>query len=319
VAAVAALVREVDRKEEIANLLLWLAALAHLEGERRGRAAVPRRAQDSLPVAHQPHDERRAARALEWLAAVAGAHMEWARAGRPAAAAGRARRALGGPPAAVAWADGQAVSPEQAVASAGAGPPETPLRVRLALHTGEADLRGGDYYGGAVNRAARLRAVAHGGQALLSQATHDLVRDALPAGVAVRDLGEHRLSDLQRPERVYQLSAAGVPADFPPLRSLDALPTNLPRQLTSFVGREGEVAEVRRLLGAGRLLTLTGPGGVGKTRLALEAGAARLDAHPGGVWLVDLAPLADPALVPQAVAAAVGVRDPPGAVSAAVR
>src|SRR5262245_35331489 len=111
-------------------------------------------------------------------------------------------------------------------------PPEAPLRVRLALHTGEADLRDGDYYGGAVNRAARLRAVAHGGQALLSQAVYDLVRDALPAGAAVRDLGEHRLSDLARAERVFQLLAPGVAADFPPLRSLDALPNNLPLQVT---------------------------------------------------------------------------------------
>src|SRR5918912_1491339 len=111
-----------------------------------------------------------------------------------------------------------------------AWPVETPLRVRMALHTGEADLRDGDYYGSAVNRCARLRAITHGGQTVLSQPTYDLVRDALPAGVALRDLGEHRLSDLARPERVYQLVGSGVPADFPPLRSLDLLPTNLPLQ-----------------------------------------------------------------------------------------
>src|SRR5262245_47954984 len=120
-----------------------------------------------------------------------------------------------------------------------AWPPEAPLRVRVALHAGEADLREGDYYGGAVNRAARLRAIAHGGQTLLSMATEELVRDTLPAGVTLRDLGEHRLSDLARPEHVFQVQAAGVPAEFPPLRSLDTLPNNLPLQLTSFVGREG--------------------------------------------------------------------------------
>ncbi len=191
-------------------------------------------------------------------------------------------------------------------------PPETPLRVRLALHTGEADLRAGDYYGSAVNRAARLRGIAHGGQALLSQAVYDLVRDALPVGVAVRDLGEHRLSDLARPERVYHLLAPDLPADFPPLRTLDALPHNLPLQLTSFVGREQELGEVAALLGAHRLLTLTGPGGTGKTRLALQAAADALEAYPDGVWLAELAALAGPALVPQAVAAAVGAREEPG-------
>jgi predicted ATPase/class 3 adenylate cyclase len=191
-------------------------------------------------------------------------------------------------------------------------PPEAPLRVRLALHTGEADLRDGDYYGGAVNRAARLRAIAHGGQTLLSAAVQELVRDGLPGGVGLRDLGDHRLSDLARPERVYQLLAPGVLDQFPPLRTPDALPHNLPLQVTSFVGREREVAEVREALAAYRLVTLTGPGGVGKTRLALEAAAGLLEVYPDGVWLVDLAPLADGALVPQAVAAAVGVREAPG-------
>ena len=116
-------------------------------------------------------------------------------------------------------------------------PVETPLRVRLALHTGEADLRAGDYYGTAVNRCARLRALAHGGQTLLSLATAELVRDALPVGASLRDLGNHRLKDLQRPEQVFQLLHPDLPADFPPLKSLDTLPNNLPRQLTSFIGR----------------------------------------------------------------------------------
>jgi predicted ATPase/class 3 adenylate cyclase len=191
-------------------------------------------------------------------------------------------------------------------------PPETPLRVRLALHTGEADLRDGDYYGSAVNRCARLRSIAHGGQTLLSMVTEELVRDALPPEVGLREVGEHRLADLIRPERVFQLLHPALPAAFPPLRSLDTFPHNLPLQLTSFVGRDHELAEVRRLLQTTRLVTLTGTGGCGKTRLALQAAADLLPAYPAGVWLVDLAPLADPALVPATVATAVGVREAAG-------
>jgi predicted ATPase/class 3 adenylate cyclase len=190
-------------------------------------------------------------------------------------------------------------------------PTPQPLRVRLALHTGEADLRDGDYYGAAVNRCARLRAIAHGGQVLLSQATYDLVRDALPGGVRVRDAGEHRLTDLIRPERVFQLLRADLPADFPPLRSLDAYPHNLPVQLTSFVGREREIADVTARLAAHRLVTLTGTGGCGKTRLALEVAAPLVDDFADGVWHVELAPLADPALVALTVAAVVGVQEQP--------
>jgi predicted ATPase/class 3 adenylate cyclase len=191
-------------------------------------------------------------------------------------------------------------------------PDGAPLRVRLAVHTGDADVREGDYYGSAVNRAARLRAIAHGGQALLSQATHDLVRDALPDGVAVRDLGEQRLADLARPERVFQLLHADLADAFPPLKSLDALPNNLPLQLTSFVGRERELAEVVRLLADSRLLTLTGSGGCGKTRLAIQAAADVLETYPDGAWFVDLAPLADQRLVAQAALAALGLREPAG-------
>jgi predicted ATPase/class 3 adenylate cyclase len=177
-------------------------------------------------------------------------------------------------------------------------PAEMPLRVRLALHTGEADLRAGDYYGSAVNRCARLRSIAHGGQVLLSQTTFDLVRDALPAGVTVRDLGEHRLSDLARPERVFQLTAPGTPADFPPLGS-------------SFVGRDQELVDVVARLENARLLTLTGVGGCGKTRLALEVGRQVLAGYDGGVWLVELGPLTDPALVAHRVGAVLGVRERP--------
>lgn len=191
-------------------------------------------------------------------------------------------------------------------------PAETPLRVRLALHTGEADLRDGDYYGTAVNRCARLRAIAHGGQTLLSEATRDLVRDALPPEAALRDFGEQRLRDLARPERVYQLVTPEVPADFPSLLSLDTLPNNLPLQVTGFVGREREIAEIIHLQSEARLVTLTGTGGAGKTRLALQVAAEVLEHFPDGAWFVELASLADQALVPHAIASALEVREVTG-------
>lgn len=184
-----------------------------------------------------------------------------------------------------------------------------PLRVRMALHTGEADLRDGDYYGPSVNRCARLRAIAHGGQVLLSLAAEELVRDHLPPGASVLDLGLHRLQDLARPEHVFQLAHPELMDGFPALRSLEAFPNNLPVQLTSFIGREHEMEAVRRLVRSSRLLTLTGMGGSGKTRLALQVGADILGDYPDGVWLVELAGLTDPALVPQAVASALGVRE----------
>ena len=185
------------------------------------------------------------------------------------------------------------------------------LRVRMALHSGEAIARAGDYFGQALNWAARLMSIGHGGQILVSAATAELVRDQTPPGTALLDLGEHRLKDLIRPEHVYQLNSPGLPTEFPALRSLSALPNNLPLQLTSFIGREKEMAEVRQLLGATRLLTLTGPGGTGKTRLALETAADVLDSFGDGVWLVELASLADPTLVTQTVAAALAVREQP--------
>jgi predicted ATPase/class 3 adenylate cyclase len=188
-------------------------------------------------------------------------------------------------------------------------PAEVRLHVRVALHTGEAELREGDYYGPAVNHCARLRAVAHGGQTLLSQTTAALVRDDLPEGVSLRELGAHRLKDLQRPEPIFQLLHPNLPAEFPPLRSLEAFAHNLPLQLTRFIGREREMAAVKRLLQSARLLTLTGAGGCGKTRLALQVAADLLPEYPDGVWLVELAALADPALVPQTVAAVLGVQE----------
>jgi len=189
-----------------------------------------------------------------------------------------------------------------------------PLGVRIALHTGEADFRDGDYYGSAVNRCARLRSAAHGGQTLLSRATHDLVRDNLPAGVELLDLGEHRLKDLQRPEHIFQLVVQGLPSSFPPLNALDVRPNNLPARQSSMVGREEELAAVQGLLrreDAG-LLTLTGPGGVGKTRLALQVAAELIDEFQDGAYLVDLTPVHDPSLVPSAIAQTLGVRDSGG-------
>jgi predicted ATPase len=185
------------------------------------------------------------------------------------------------------------------------------LKARMGLHTGEVEVQGAHYFGAPLYRCARLMATAHGGQTVLSGATAELVQDQLPGG-RLRDLGEHRLKDLARPERVFQLLHPDLPGAFPPLRTLDARPHNLPVQVTGFVGRERELAEVARLVAAQRLVTLTGPGGTGKTRLALQAAAAVLDAYPDGVWLAELGALADPGNVPQAVAAAVGVREEPG-------
>jgi hypothetical protein len=182
----------------------------------------------------------------------------------------------------------------------------------MGLYTGEAELRAGDYFGMAVNRCARLRAVASGGQVLLAQSTRDLVGDHLPGGVGLRDLGEQRLVGLIRPERIFQILAPDLPADFPPLRSLDASHHNLPAQLTRFIGREREMGAVGGLLSKERLVTLVGPGGAGKTRLSLQMAADQVERFADGVWLVELASLADPVLVPQTVASVLGVREEPG-------
>ncbi len=184
-----------------------------------------------------------------------------------------------------------------------------PLRVRLALHTGEAELRSGDYYGSAVNRCARLRSVAHGGQTVLSQTTRCLVAESLPERVGLRDLGEHKLKDLTRPERIYQLVVEGLEADFPPLKTPDSSLAKLPHSITSFIGRANEMAEVIDGLKKGRLLTIFGSGGSGKTRLALQTAADLVGLFPDGVWFVDLAPLSNPALVPQYVMNYLGVRE----------
>jgi predicted ATPase/class 3 adenylate cyclase/Tfp pilus assembly protein PilF len=188
-----------------------------------------------------------------------------------------------------------------------------PIRVRMALHTGETEERDSDYFGPTVNRVARLQSLGHGGQTLLSQATFERLEEGEAlAGAALQDRGLHRLKDLLAPEHVYQLLHPALPSDFPPLRSLDYLPTNLPQQLTSFIGRGKEKAEVKERLSHSRLLTLTGSGGTGKTRLALQVGAETLEDFPDGVWLVELAALSDPDLVAQAVATALHLRGEPG-------
>lgn len=183
------------------------------------------------------------------------------------------------------------------------------LRVRAALHTGEADERAGDYYGPSLNRAARLMSIAHGGQTLLSTTTADLVRDQLPSKASLRDLGEHRLKDLVRSEHVFQLLTTGLPAEFPPLRSVDAFPNNLPVQLTTFIGRERELEQAKARLASARLLTMIGPGGTGKTRLSLQLGAELLPQFADGAWVAELAPVSDPALVMPTVASVFGVRE----------
>ncbi len=186
------------------------------------------------------------------------------------------------------------------------------LRVRMGLHTGDAEARAGDYYGPATNRAARVMAAAHGGQIVVSNATQEIVRDSLPDGVVLADLGEHRLPDLARPERVFQVVAPGFRRDFPPLRSLDAMPGNLPGQLTSFVGRAIERDAIADALLASRLVTVTGVGGVGKSRIAVQVAFDVMRRFPDGAWLCELATAHDADELAQVVAATLGVVPRPG-------
>jgi predicted ATPase/class 3 adenylate cyclase len=191
-------------------------------------------------------------------------------------------------------------------------PSDASVRVRIGLHTGVARLGGDNYVGLDVHRAARIAAAGHGGQVLLSDATRALVADALPGDTHLRDLGQHRLKDLEQPVRIWQLEIDGLPADFPDLRTLDARPGNLPRPLTGFVGRQRELARLIDLVRGHRLVTLTGAGGTGKTRLALKAAEELRDTVPDGAYFVDLSPLRDPALVPLAITQALRLGVDPG-------
>jgi len=186
------------------------------------------------------------------------------------------------------------------------------LALRCGLHLGTEEARDNDFFGPEVNRAARIMGVAHGGQMLLSQAVAEALAGRLPAGVALRDLGEARLRDLARPERLWQVLAPPLRSDFPALRALAATPHNLVQPLNRFIGREQVLAQLRTALASHRLVTLLGTGGIGKSRLAQQAGALLLDDFADGVWFVELAPLADPARLPQAVAEVLGVREEPG-------
>ena len=186
------------------------------------------------------------------------------------------------------------------------------VRVRMGIHAGEAAIVGGSLVGLAINRAARIAAVANGGQVLVSEAVRALAGSGLPAGTSLVDLGAHRLKDLREPEHLHQLSAAGLPAAFPPLATLDARPNNLPTQLTSFVGRDEELTTACGLLAANRLVTLTGPGGTGKTRLSLQVAAQAVDDFPDGVFFVALETVRDPGLVASRIAGEIGIAETGG-------
>src|SRR6266699_3634769 len=205
---------------------------------------------------------------------------------------------------------GAAVEMQRSLASH-AWPEDVVVRVRMGLHTGEPKLTSEGYVGLDVHQAARIMSAGHGGQILLSQSTRELLEQELPAAVSLRDLGAHRLKDLQRPTRLYQVVIADLPADFPPLRTLDAHANNLPIQPTPFIGREQEVQECLHLLRRDevRLLTLTGPGGIGKTRLALQVAAQLSEVFPDGLSFVNLAPLHDPEFVVSTIAQTLGIRE----------
>jgi len=186
-----------------------------------------------------------------------------------------------------------------------------PLRVRIGLHAGEAQPRAGDYYGPPVNRAARIMAAGHGGQVLLSALVAELAAERLPDGAGLRDLGDHRLKDLSQPERIFQLVHPALAGEFPPLSTLSRRPNNLPTQTSEFLGREAQLSAIRDLVDTAgvRLLTLTGPGGIGKTRLALQAAAEEIDRFDEGVYFVDLSAARDPRAAFEAVVRAVGLTE----------
>jgi predicted ATPase/class 3 adenylate cyclase len=206
-----------------------------------------------------------------------------------------------------------AVVQSQRALAAHVWPSGVDLRVRMGLHTGEPQISALGYVGIDVHRAARIAAAGHGGQVLLSQTTYDLVAGELPEGISVLDLGEHRLKDLRQPKHLYQLVIVGLPSDFPPLKSLKvSSPNNLPIQLTSFIGRKKEITEIKQSISEHRLVTLTGPGGSGKTRLSLQVATEMLEHFQDGVFFVALAPITDSGLVASTIAQSLGVAETAG-------
>ena len=186
---------------------------------------------------------------------------------------------------------------------------EAPIKVRMGIHTGKAEIQeNGEYHGYlAMSRIQRLMSAGHGGQVLISSPTQELLLEDLPDDVSLRDLGERRLKDLIRPEHIYQLVSANLPIDFPALKTLDTYRHNLPTQLTSFIGREEEMEQIAQTIRDHRLVTLTGSGGAGKTRLSLQVAADLVEQFADGVWFVELAPASDPELIPKTILSAFGI------------
>ncbi|HJR80326.1 MAG TPA: adenylate/guanylate cyclase domain-containing protein, partial [Anaerolineales bacterium] len=186
------------------------------------------------------------------------------------------------------------------------------IRVRMGIHTGEAELRDDEYHGYlTLSLVQRIMSAGHGGQVLVSGATENLLRSQLLDNASLRDLGKHEFRDVPQPVRVFQVVASNLPVEFPALRTIHSHPNNLPTQLTSFVGREKELADIQKLLSDTHILTLIGPGGTGKTRISIQVASALLDIYPDGLWLVELAPILDPLLVPRVTARIMGLRDEP--------
>jgi len=262
-----------------------------IEGSTRRWESSP----DDMARAVERHDE-----AIRDVAALFGGYVFATSGDGFSIAFGRAQDAVGAALAAqVALADDSLVG--------------EPLRVRMAVNTGEAEERDGDYFGAALNETGRLMSAGSGGQVLVSGATREVLGSRPPEGVGFLDLGEHRLRDVARPLRVFQLTDPRLPRDFPVLRTLAPVRGNLPVRVTSFVGRDQERVELEKLVRGSRMVTVTGAGGSGKTRLAIEVASGLVDGFPDGVWFADLGSLSDPGLVVSAVARAMGLPDPDAA------